>query len=63
MRTIKKICKVILLIIACVSLILACGERSDGTINLWWNIGWMAAFAVSAKILDKMGTFDKEEEV
>jgi len=61
MRTIKTICKVILLIIACVSLILACCETTDGTINLGWNLGWMAAFAVSAKILDKMGTFDKEE--
>jgi hypothetical protein len=61
MRTIKTICKVILMIIACVSLILACCETTDGTINLGWNLGWMAAFAISAKILDMMGTFDKEE--
>lgn len=63
MKAIKKICKVILMIIACLSFILMCAETTDGGICLPWNLGWMAALAISAKLLERMGAFDKEEEV
>jgi hypothetical protein len=61
-KTIKKLVEVILTIIACTSLILMCAETTDGGICLPWNLGWMAALAISAKLLDKMGAFDKEED-
>lgn len=60
-KTIKKITEAILLVIACLSFVLMCGEKPDGSICLTWSLGWMAAFAVSAKILDKMGAFNEEE--
>jgi hypothetical protein len=62
-KSIKKIVEVILTIIACVSFILMVAERPDGGICLPWNLGWMAALAISAKLLERMGAFDKEEEV
>ena len=61
-KTIKKLVEVILTIIACTSLILMCAEKPDGGICLPWNLGWMAALAVSSILLDKMGAFDKEED-
>lgn len=61
-KTIKKLVEVILTIIACTSFILMCAEKPDGGICLTWNMGWMAALAISAKLLDKMGVFDKEED-
>jgi len=57
-----KIYKVTLMVIACLSFILMCAETPDGGICLPWNLGWMAALAVSSILLDKMGAFDKEEE-
>ena len=62
-KSVKKIIEVILTIIACVSFILMLGERPDGSICLPWTFGWMAALAVSAIILDKMGAFKKEESL
>ena len=62
MKAIKKIIKVILMIIVCVSFLLMGAETKDGGICLLWNLGWMAALAISAKLLERMGTFDKEEE-
>lgn len=61
-KTIKKLVEVILTIIACTSFILMCAEKPDGGICLPWNLGWMAALAVSSILLDKMGAFDKEED-
>lgn len=61
-KYIKKIVEVILTIIACVSFILMVAERPDGGICLPWNLGWLAALAVSAILLDKMGAFKKVEE-
>jgi hypothetical protein len=61
-KSIKKIVEVILTIIACVSFILMVAERPDGGICLPWNLGWLAALAVSAILLDKMGAFKKVEE-
>ncbi len=63
MKAIKKIAEVTLTIIAGVSLILACAEQSDGTISMTWSLGWMAVVAISAKILERMGTFDREETI
>jgi hypothetical protein len=60
-KAIKKIVEVILTIIACVSLILMLGEQPDGGICLPWNLGWLAALAVSSILLDKMGVFKREE--
>ena len=37
-----------------------CAETPDGGICLTWNLGWMAALAISAKLLDWMGAFEKE---
>ena len=59
-KAIKTIGKVILVIIACTSLNLICAEKPDGGICLPWNLGWMAAFAISAKLLERMGAFEKE---
>ena len=61
-KTIKKIIEAILTIIACLSFILMCAERPDGSICLPWNLGWLAALAVSAILLDKMGAFKKVED-
>ena len=61
MRTIRRITKAAVKATACVSLILALCETTDGTINLSWNLGWLAVTAISAKILDKMGAFKEEE--
>lgn len=55
----KKIIEVVLTIIACLSIILMVAERPDGGICLPWSLGCMAALAVSAKLLEKMGAFDK----
>ena len=60
-KVVKKIIEVILTIIACVSFVLMCGERPDGSIDLPWTLGWLAALVLSAKCLDWMGAFKKEE--
>ena len=60
-KVVKKIIEVILTIIACVSFVLMCGERPDGSIDLHWTLGWLAALVLSAKCLDWMGAFKKEE--
>ena len=60
-KTIKKIIEVILTIIAGLSFILMIAERPDGSMCLPWTLGWMAALAVSAILLDKMGVFKREE--
>ena len=59
-KLVKKAVEVILTIIACLSIILMCAETPDGGICLTWNLGWMAALAISAKLLDWMGAFEKE---
>ena len=61
-KKVKKIVEVILTIIACLSFVLMTGETTDGSVCLLWNFGWMAALAISARLLDKMGTFDKKED-
>lgn len=61
MKAIKRIVEVTLTIIAGISLILACAEQADGTISMTWSLGWMAVLFISAKILERMGTFDREE--
>ena len=60
MKAIKKLVEVILIIIACLSIILMCAETPDGGICLTWNLGWMAALAISTKLMDWMGAFEKE---
>ena len=62
-KVVKKAVEVILTFIACVSFILMYAETPDGGICLPWNLGWMAVLAISAKLLERMGAFDKEEEV
>lgn len=57
-KTIKKIVEAILTIIACVSFVLMCGEKADGSICFAWNFGWLASLAISAKLLEKM--WDKD---
>jgi len=59
MKALKKIIMMILTVIACLSIILMCAERPDGSISLTWSLGWMAALVVSTKLLDKMGVFDR----
>ena len=60
MEAIKKICKVFLVIIACLSFTLMFAETVDGGIFLPWNLGCAAALVVSAKLLDRIGAFDKD---
>lgn len=59
MKALKKIIMMILTVIACLSIILMCAERPDGSICLTWSLGWMAALVVSTKLLDRMGVFNK----
>ena len=54
----KKIGKVILVIIACVAFVLMGAETKDGGISLPWTLGWLAALAISARLLDRMGAFN-----
>ena len=61
-QIVRKIYKVTLMVIASLSFILMCAETTDGGICLPWNLGWMAAFAISAKLLERMGAFEKEGE-
>ena len=56
-KTIKKIGKVILVIIACVAFVLMGAEPKDGGISLPWTLGWLAALAISARLRDRMGAF------
>ena len=60
-KVIKKSIEVILTIIAGVSLVLMLGENADGSACLPWNLGWLAALAVSAFLLGKMGVFNRIE--
>lgn len=62
-KVIKKTIEVILIIIACLSFILMCAERPDGSICLTWSLGWLAALAVSATLLDRMGAFNREDRI
>jgi hypothetical protein len=61
-KSVKKIVEVILTIIAVTSMILMCAEKPDGGICLPWTLGWMAALAVSAILLDEIGALKKTEE-
>ena len=58
-KSVKKIIKAILIAIVCISFILMCAETQDGSVCLAWNLGWLAVLAISARILDRMGAFDK----
>ena len=58
-KSIKKIVEVILAIIACLSFVLMCAERPDGSACPLWTIGCMAVFAISAIALDRMGVLDR----
>ena len=58
MKAIKQIGKVILVIIACVAFVLMGAETNDGGICLPWTLGWLAALAISARLLDRMGAFN-----
>lgn len=58
-HALKNIAKVMLTIIASVSFILMCGETADGSVNFLWTFGWMAAFAISLKTLEKILTKDE----
>ena len=60
-KSIKKIIEAVLTIIACLSFILMCAERPDGSICLPWTLGWLAALTISAFLLDKMGAFKMVE--
>jgi len=60
-RTIKKIIEAFLTGIACLSFILMCAERPDGSICLPWTLVWLAALVVSSVLLDRMGAFKRQE--
>jgi len=45
----------VLAVVCAVSLIMTCCEYQDGSIGLW-NFIWLAVFATSARILDKLVT-------
>ena len=53
-KSVKTIVKVILGLIVCTSFILMCAQKPDGSPCLAWNIGWLASFAISARLLDKL---------
>ena len=56
----KKVISTILLSIAAIAMILMCAENPDGSINLWWTGGWMAAFVVAVKIWEKINPEEKD---
>lgn len=55
----RKTAKISLKIVACIAIVLMCAEAPDGGISLPWNLGWLAALIISARLLDRMGAFDK----
>ena len=61
-KTIRNIFKVILMVIVCAAFIGMFGEKADGSMCIPWTAGCLAALAVSSKILEKMGAFNKEED-
>lgn len=60
-KAIKKTIEIILKIILCFSFILLCAEQPDGSTCLPLDLACVVVLVTSAKILDKMGAFDKEE--
>lgn len=61
-QIVRKIYKVTLMVITCLSFIGMFAEAQDGGICLPWTIGCITAFFLSASALDKMGVFGKEED-
>lgn len=59
-KVLKKFFVVVFATVACASVILMCAENADGSINLPWSLGWLAALILSAKILEKLGVFGRE---
>ena len=57
-QIVRKIYKVTLMVIACVAFVLMGAETKDGGISLPWTLGWLAALAISARLLDRMGAFN-----
>lgn len=62
-KSVKKTIEVILTILACVSFVLMVAERPDGSVCLPWTLGWLAVFAICAKILERMGAFNKQTNI
>jgi len=49
----NKIIEVILGLFCAIAIILACGERPDGSCDIWWTIGWLAIAVVVGLIWGK----------
>ena len=62
-KSVKKTIEVILAILACVSFVLMVAERPDGSVCLPWTLGWLAVLAICAKILERMGAFNKQTNI
>ena len=62
-KSVKKTIEVILTILACVSFVLMVAERPDGSVCLSWTFGWLAVLAICAKILERMGAFNKQTNI
>lgn len=53
-KLLKKVVEVILTSTLCLSFILMCAEKADGSICILWNFGWLAVFGLSAYFLNKI---------
>lgn len=58
----KKIIEVVLMALLLLSFVMMGAETYDGGVCVPWTLGCMAVFAVCAKVLDKMGVFDRDGE-
>lgn len=60
MKTLKKITKVVLAILMCVSLVGLCSESDNFTYQVIWTMSWFAVFVISGRSLSKL--LDTEED-
>lgn len=54
MKTLKKITKVVLAILVCVSLAALCSESDNFTYQVIWTLSWFAVFVLSGWSLSKL---------
>lgn len=57
MKAIKKIVELLLLVVCAISFMAACSEYPEH--QFIWSMGWMSLLAICARVLDKMGCFEK----
>ena len=62
MNTVKRIVKTVLAIVCFTSIILAGGERPDGSVDFVWTLTWISVAYLSGRgyfKLEKLGSYDE----